>query len=53
MKTGEMLNNNEKIIRISENDNVLVTEYYNEISCRYEFNFYHLNTMKHWYTKAF
>jgi hypothetical protein len=42
----------EKITRISKPENVLVTESYNEVSQRYELNFYHYDTMEHWYTKG-
>lgn len=42
----------ETIVRINENENVLVTEGYNKNACRREFNFYDLNTGKHRFTKS-
>jgi len=41
----------EKIVRISEEENVKVTESYDKVSGRWELNFYHLDTGKHWFTQ--
>lgn len=50
-KIGETLDN-EKIIRISKPENMLVTQIYNKVTCRWETNFYYLNTLEHYYTKS-
>ena len=52
MKKGDMLNKEEQVIDINVKKNILITQSYNKVSCRYEYNFYHLSTMAHWYTKA-
>lgn len=51
LKIGELFND-EEIIRMSEKENVIITKTYNKASCTTESNFYHMDTQKHWFTKA-
>jgi hypothetical protein len=54
LKVGDKwgIRGDEIIVRINENENVLVTEGYNKNACRWEFNFYDLYTGKHRFTKS-
>lgn len=45
--------NGEKIVRISDMENVIVTSSYNENSCRWETHFYDLETLEHKFTIAY
>lgn len=44
--------NGEQVQRISEKENVIITKTFDKVSQRFELQFYHLDTEKHWYTKA-
>ena len=48
---GEFLRG-EKIVRLSEDENALVTQTYDRVSCSWEVNFYNLDTLKRNFTKA-
>ncbi len=42
----------EKITRVSKVESVLVTNSYNKVSCRWETNFYDIETLNHKFTKV-
>jgi len=43
----------EQIVIVSERENIFVTQSFNKVWQRYEFNFYRLDSKEHWYTKAY
>lgn len=51
LRVGETWALIEKIVRISKDENVVVTTSYNESSQRWENHFYHYDTMEHWFTR--
>ena len=42
----------EKISKVSQIENVLITETYDRVGCRWEANFYSLETLNHKFTRA-